>query len=87
VQPDLAPFLPNPVRLDVSELSPRTCVLDSSHQMATGKARGKLPIPMAENMNTAENQKVDDPRGKRESLAGRIARWTAGKNSVDTPTT
>jgi len=42
---------------------------------------------MAENMNTAENQKVDDPRGKRESLAGRIARWTAGKNSVDTPTT
>jgi len=40
---------------------------------------------MGEKMNTAGEKQVGDPQGERVSLADRIARWTAGRNSLDTP--
>lgn len=40
---------------------------------------------MKKSMNTERDEQAGDLQGERVSLADRIARWTAGKNSLDTP--
>jgi AraC-like DNA-binding protein len=49
-----------------------------------GNPGGKVPIPVENRMTTATDEQTGDLQGAQVSLAVRIARWTMGRNRLDT---
>lgn len=55
------------------------------HQIVARTVWGNASIPMEITMITTRDEQAGDLQGERASLAGRIARWAAGMNRLETP--